>query len=77
MVLKGEVRVEEVGVQEGDGNEEEHGDEEHGSGQHPQTLGTARENSLTCITRHRQCYNTPYSVSSCIPVMGQGGVCII
>ena len=64
MVLKGEVRVEEVGVQEGDGDEEEHGNEEHGSGQHTQTLGTAREDSLTCITRYEECYNTPYSVSS-------------
>ena len=77
MVLKGKVRVEEVGVQEGDGDEEEHGNEEHGSGQHPQTLGTAREDSLTCITRYRQRYNTPYSVSSYIRVMGQSGVCII
>ena len=76
-MFKGEVRVEEVGVQEGDRDEEEHGDEEHGSGQHPQTLGTAREDLLTCTTCYGQCNCTPYSVSSYIRVIGQGGVCII
>ena len=42
-MLKGEVRVEDVGVQEGDGNEEEQGDEEHSSSQYPQALRTVRE----------------------------------
>ena len=49
-MLKGEVRVVEVGVQEGDRNEEEQSDEEHSSSQYPQALRTVhvRENAITC-----------------------------